>query len=103
MMPTIIPARMVAAGGNFFRIRSSPGCSPPGAGESARFFFPALARRGHFVIVLCINWALNAVTAIIAGPFHSITEMQQKISDLHIAREEILPTPREIHAELPAG
>jgi 3-deoxy-7-phosphoheptulonate synthase len=30
-------------------------------------------------------------------------KMQQKISDLHIAREEILPTPREIHAELPAG
>ncbi len=29
--------------------------------------------------------------------------MPQKISDLHIAREEILPTPREIHAELPAG
>jgi 3-deoxy-7-phosphoheptulonate synthase len=29
--------------------------------------------------------------------------MPDKISDLHIAREEILPTPREIHAELPAG
>jgi 3-deoxy-7-phosphoheptulonate synthase len=27
--------------------------------------------------------------------------MQNKISDLHIAREEILPTPREVHAELP--
>ncbi len=28
--------------------------------------------------------------------------MSEKISDLHIAREEILPTPREVHAELPA-
>ena len=27
----------------------------------------------------------------------------QKISDLHVAREEILPTPRAVHAELPAG
>ena len=29
--------------------------------------------------------------------------MTTKISDLHIAREEILPTPRELHAELPVS
>lgn len=29
--------------------------------------------------------------------------MSERISDLHIAREEILPTPREVHAELPVG
>ena len=29
--------------------------------------------------------------------------MPTKISDLHIAREEILPAPRELHAELPVG
>lgn len=26
-----------------------------------------------------------------------------RISDLHIAREEVLPTPREVHRDLPAG
>ncbi len=29
--------------------------------------------------------------------------MLTKISDLHIAREELLPAPRELHADLPAG
>jgi 3-deoxy-7-phosphoheptulonate synthase len=29
--------------------------------------------------------------------------MSTRISDLHIAREELLPAPRELHAELPAG
>jgi 3-deoxy-7-phosphoheptulonate synthase len=29
--------------------------------------------------------------------------MTTKISDLHIAREEILPQPRELHSELPVG
>jgi 3-deoxy-7-phosphoheptulonate synthase len=29
--------------------------------------------------------------------------MATKISDLHIAREDILPAPRELHAELPVG
>ncbi|MBE0621026.1 MAG: 3-deoxy-7-phosphoheptulonate synthase [Burkholderiales bacterium] len=29
--------------------------------------------------------------------------MATKISDLHIAREDLLPTPREVHRDLPAG
>ena len=29
--------------------------------------------------------------------------MPTKISDLHIAREDLLPTPREVHRDLPAG
>lgn len=29
--------------------------------------------------------------------------MSTKISDLHIAREDLLPAPRELHRELPAG
>ena len=29
--------------------------------------------------------------------------MPTKISDLHIAREEVLPAPRTLHAELPVG
>jgi 3-deoxy-7-phosphoheptulonate synthase len=29
--------------------------------------------------------------------------MHTKISDLHIAREDLLPAPRELHAELPVG
>ena len=29
--------------------------------------------------------------------------MSTKISDLHIAREELLPAPRQLHADLPAG
>src|SRR5512140_3455906 len=29
--------------------------------------------------------------------------MPIKISDLHIAREELLPAPRELHRELPVG
>ncbi len=29
--------------------------------------------------------------------------MPTKISNLHIAREDLLPTPREVHADLPAG
>ena len=33
----------------------------------------------------------------------TVKPMPTQISDLHIAREDLLPPPRELHMDLPAG